>query len=173
MALLELPHNSRKISRNLSFSALIRILAVILIAVLFVYLFYSQSGKQLEKVDVLEKNVSLNPSDFNKRLQLALAYEEEFIKINNYQFLHNAQEEAKVALELNPSNLYAAKVLFRLNEKDSTELQSEILTINSILRKRPDYQAAWLKLATLYEKIGDYKSAQEAREKAKLLNQNF
>ena len=61
-------------------------------------------------------------------------------------------------------------------EKDSVDseklqlVEKEIADTKKVLEARPDYAAAWIKLGTLYESIGKYDLAREAREKAKGLN---
>jgi len=160
-------------ARGISIFTLLRILGVAIVCASFLIYFSDQNVQSVNRIDALEKAVSLKPSDFNKRLRLALSYEEEFKKTSNLQNLEKALEEAKVAQQLDPQNLNAQRLILRLNKENSAEIKKEIQQVATIVKNRPDYQAAWLKLAALYEKLGDEKNAHDARNRAKLLNQNF
>ena len=160
-------------ARGISIFTLLRILGVAIVCASFLIYFSNQNQQQASRINALEKAVSLKPSDFNKRLRLALSYEEEFKKTSNLQNLEKALEEAKVAQQLDPQNLNAQRLILRLNKENSAEIKKEIQQVATIVKNRPDYQAAWLKLATLYEKLGNEKGADDARNRAKLLNGNF
>ena len=160
-------------ARGISIFTLLRILGVAIVCASFLIYFSDQNVQSVNRIDALEKAVSLKPSDFNKRLRLALSYEEEFKKTSNLQILEKALEEARVAQQLNGQNLNAQRLILRLNKENSAEIKKEIQQVATIVKNRPDYQAAWLKLAALYEKLGDEKNAHDARNRAKLLNQNF
>lgn len=75
-----------------------------------------------------------------------------------------AEGEISEALVFSPTNIYALEKLFKI--KDSDETYGEITRVEETLQKRPDYQAAWLKLANLYENIGRDDLADGARAKA-------
>ena len=160
-------------ARGISIFTLLRILGVAIVCASFLIYFSDQNVQSVNRIDALEKAVSLKPSDFNKRLRLALSYEEEFKKTSNLQILEKALEEARVAQQLNGQNLNAQRLILRLNKENSAEIKKEIQQVATIVKNRPDYQAAWLKLATLYEKLGNEKGADDARNRAKLLNGNF
>lgn len=183
---MRLPHISRIFSRishlldvnfsrsfGVNFSILPRILIVAVFGVSFLVFFSDQNQSRSNRIVALEKAARTAPSDFNKRLQLALLYEEEFKKTSNLQVLEKALEEARVARQLNGQNLNAQRLLGRLNAANSAEIKKEIQDVVAVVKARPDYQAAWLKLAALYEKLGDEVNASNARSRAKLLNGDF
>ena len=49
----------------------------------------------------------------------------------------------------------------------------EIKKTQTVLRVRPDYVAAWTRLSVLYEQVGESGLAEEARERARILNADF
>lgn len=57
-----------------------------------------------------------------------------------------------------------------VDEEKLKIVQGEIENTKKILVIRPDYAAAWIKLGSLYESIGEYDLALDAKERAKGLN---
>ena len=53
---------------------------------------------------------------------------------------------------------------------ESVDAWQEIERTLSILEQRPDYAAAWLRLAVLYEQVGELELAREARDYTNRLN---
>ncbi len=177
---LQFPQISRIISRishsfdvNFFEKELPRILIILVIGTAFLSFFGNQDGREVNRIDVLENVLLHSPSDFNKRLQLALLYEREFTKTGNLQNLDRALAEARFANQFDPSNSKTLRLLARLNRADESEIRKEIAAVEKIVAARPDYSAAWQKLAVLYEKLGDTERAAIARSRAKLLNGNF
>ena len=62
------------------------------------------------------------------------------------------------------------QVLGTENNDDGVDVWQEIEKTRAIIEKRPDYAAAWLRLAVLYEQIGELQLAGEARDYAGRLN---
>ena len=62
------------------------------------------------------------------------------------------------------------QVLGTGNNDDGVDVLLEIEKTRAIIEKRPDYAAAWLRLAVLYEQIGEVQLAGEARDYAGRLN---
>lgn len=72
-----------------------------------------------------------------------------------------------------PQKVLGAKTSAIEETVDSEKLkivEAEIESTKKILAVRPDYAAAWTKLGSLYESIGEYDLAREAKEKAIGLN---
>lgn len=72
-----------------------------------------------------------------------------------------------------PQKVLGAKTSLEENSIDTEKLkvvETEIENTKKILTVRPDYAAAWIKLGSLYESIGENDLGREAREKAKGLN---
>lgn len=72
-----------------------------------------------------------------------------------------------------PQKVLGAKTSLEENTVDQGKfkiVQTEIENTKKVLAARPDYAAAWLKLGSLYESIGEYGLGRDAKEKAKGLN---
>lgn len=73
-----------------------------------------------------------------------------------------------------PQKVLGAKTSLEEESKIDQEklkvVQAEIESTKKVLSARPDYAAAWLKLGSLYESIGEYGLGRDAKEKAKGLN---
>ena len=53
---------------------------------------------------------------------------------------------------------------------ETPNIQEEIAKTQEILKNRPDYSAAWLRLSVLYDQLGENNLAREAKENAQKLN---
>lgn len=60
----------------------------------------------------------------------------------------------------------------RETNADLVDAQGEISRLLSVIEKRPDYAAAWLRLSVLYDQLGESDLAEQARETAQRLNSN-
>lgn len=80
----------------------------------------------------------------------------------------SAEEKLTTILTFDPDNAYAREILNRVN-LHFEEIEAQIAKTLVILENQPDWQAAWIKLAGLYEKVGKSKLAIEAKERAKHL----
>jgi len=101
---------------------------------------------------------------------MALFREKKFLRTNDKVDFEQAKQEAQIAQQLDPTNIYVLKLSQRLKQKDLEEIQGQISETKKILEQRPDYLEAWQRLAILYEQIGEKTLVQEAREKAAQLN---
>lgn len=79
-----------------------------------------------------------------------------------------AEEKLSTVLTFDPDNVYAREILSRVNSHFG-EIEEQITKTLAVLKNQPDWQAAWIKLADLYEKVGEDELSTEAKEKAKRL----
>lgn len=159
----QFPNIYRNIPRNilpLIISGLARIvlaLAVIGASTAFVINNQRSDSPPLQLARTIEKT----PQNINLRLQYARELEKEGKP-------DAAREQILAALNFDPVNPYALRFYSEFRAK-SADLENEIKMTREILTKRPDYQKAWVRLATLYEYRGQTDLANEARQKAEEL----
>lgn len=94
----------------------------------------------------------------------------EFKQSQNSQKLNLARYELEAALAFDPQNTFAQKQLLSVNKLAIPNIQEEIAKTQEILKARPDYSAAWLRLSILYDQLGEKELAKVAKEKALKLN---
>lgn len=130
-----------------------RIILTTVIIMLFGYVFVMQTNTAIK--ETINKNVG--PDDLLSRLEMADFY-------LSRGDLKNAEIEVSEALVFDSKNIYALEKFSKI--KNPNETYREIIKLEKTLMIRPDYQAAWLKLANLYENVGRDDLAGGAREKA-------
>lgn len=138
------------------FVALI-IFAVILLVKNEKRLFESQTSKR----NVLGKNSkpSINISEL-------LSGSADDISAGRYNI---AENNLAVVLQFDPYNVYAARMIEDVRLK-KVDLNAQINEMLDVVRKQPGWEAAWLRLALLYEQVGETELAKEAKVSAHHLN---
>lgn len=106
----------------------------------------------------LAKMVSNAPQNVNLRLLYAQ-------ELENKNQIEEARKQLLTVLNFDPTNSRALSFYSSLGAK-SSNLGDEIARMQEILTVRPDYQKAWIRLATLYDYQGKADLASGAREKA-------
>lgn len=138
---------------GLNFPFLIRVFAIIALIGVFVYFILSQTTVRAtilsDKTQGMNGTLSIERAS---RLAADHKYKE-------------AQEALLMVLQFEPSNVYANNLLAKVMAM-SGETKADILKVGAVTIKRPDYKAAWEKLAILYEITGDTENARQARETA-------
>lgn len=163
---MKLTHNFRIFFRKI-FSELGTITRAILIfsvlAIFLASLFYESSdlffAQNIHVAGV--KSTKAEEVDINKNLEQAA----ENIALGQ---ISQAVQKLKFVLEFEPNNVYANEMNGNLvRELDNVE--REITRTLEIIHLQPNWKEAWVKLADLYEKTGNFKLEAEAREKARSL----
>ncbi len=112
----------------------------------------------LEDTANIKDNKNNNrPDDFRVRLDRADLY-------LSRGDVKKAEGEINSILVFWPGNVFALEKLSKIKDKKETYL--EISKVEDTIKKRPDYKAAWIKLADLYENVGRVDLAREARSRA-------
>ncbi|MBI2598799.1 hypothetical protein HYW40_01060 [Candidatus Curtissbacteria bacterium] len=158
---MKFPNIYRNISRLLlpSYSGLVRIGLVLVTA--GASLAFVTEGQPTALSRPFEQRISKTPEDAH----LSLEYAGELAKTGQTE---EAREQIMGVLNFDPVNPYALRFYNELNAR-SADLENEIKLTREILYRRPDYQKAWARLATLYEYEGQTDLANEARQKAEAL----
>ena len=169
----KLPQNSRNISRKLLNYHLWLRLTVTLTIFGFLTIVIAKSHYQTS----LEQPMPIKPltsksASANSHVIYASRLINEFNQSQNPQKLNLAREELEMALTVSPKNTYAQKQLLIVNKLETPNIQEEIAKTIEILKIRPDYSTAWLRLSILYDQLGENNLAKEAKEKALKLNSN-
>ncbi|MBI3341631.1 hypothetical protein HY024_00750 [Candidatus Curtissbacteria bacterium] len=138
---------------SLSFQFFARILAIALILGLFIYLFLVPIKSNTGPLSLVAHNINA---------QQMIDRASELVAQHKY---NEAQETLLIVLQFEPKNIYANDLLAKLIAT-SQQTQKDILRVGVVTIKRPDYKAAWEKLANLYEITGDLENARIARETA-------
>ena len=168
---MKFPQNSRNISRKLlNYHLWLRSVATLIIlgflTIVITKSHYQTSTEQpIPKKPLTDKSVSAN-----SHVIYASRLINEFNKSQNPQKLNLAREELEMALTVNPKNTYAQKQFLIVNKLEIPNIQEEIAKTQEILKIRPDYGAAWLRLSVLYNQLGENNLAREAKENAQKLN---
>lgn len=126
---------------------------------------YLLSTPKINQKDPINK---INEGDW-LHFRKALTLFDSFKKNGDEREIKQAKEEVTLALTLNSKNRNAFALLKRLDREDSPEIVQDIQSTLEVLKKRPDYSSAWLRLAILYDEIGDMEKAKDAREHLKVL----
>lgn len=101
------------------------------------------------------QDLNSDPADSRLRFEYAL----KLLKEGQYG---QAQKQLVVAYEFDKKNVYIGSALSRLLI-NSEDIRTEIERTLQTVANRPDYVAAWVRLASLYESIGDIDRAEQAR----------
>ena len=171
---MKFPHIFRNISRKLLNYHLWLRPAVTFTIFGFLTILITKSHYQTS----LEQSMSIKPLtsksvSANSHVIYASRLINEFNQSQNPQKLNLAREKLQIALIINPKNSYAQKQLLIVNKLETPNIQEEIAKTQEILKIRPDYSAAWLRLSILYDQLGENDLAKEAKEKALKLNSNL
>lgn len=134
----------------MNFQIFLRAVFVILLMCAAVYVF-STGSTPIASKEAHVKNVDI-------KLLLGKAYE--LARQGRYD---KAQENLMTVLQFEPNNVYANELLAKVLI-DSKQTDRDILKMTDVTGKRPDYKAAWTKLANLYEINGETDNARKARE---------
>jgi len=170
----KLPQNSRNISRNIAnYRLWLRIVVIFTIfgflTIVIAKSYYQTSLKQA----ISTKPLTSKSVNTNSHVIYASRLINEFRKSQNPQNLNLAREELKIALTVSPKNTYALKQLLIVNKLETPNIQKEIAKTQEILKTRPDYSAAWLRLSILYDQLGEKDLAKEAKDNAIKFNSNL
>jgi len=165
------PQNSRNISRKLlNYHLWLRSVATLTIfGLLTIVIAKSHYQTSLEQ-PILTKPLTGKSVNANSHVIYASRLINEFNQSQNPQKLNLAREELQTALIINPKNSFAQKQLLTVNKLETPNIQEEISKTQEILKIRPDYSAAWLRLSVLYDQLGENNLAREAKENAQKLN---
>ena len=170
---MDLPHNLRNISRKLLNYHLWLRIAIIFTIFGFLTIVIAKSHYQTSlEQPILTKPLTGKSVNANSHVIYASRLINEFRKSQNPQNLNLAREELEIALTVSPKNTYAQKQLLIVNKLETPNIQEEIAKTQEILKTRPDYSAAWLRLSILYDQLGEKDLAKVAKEKALKLNSN-
>lgn len=90
-----------------------------------------------------------------------------FVWYKNLNFVQNL--DSRFARIQNPQKQQSSQVLGEETEV-RVDVREEIARTKAVLESRPDYAAAWLRLAILYEQMGEIELAADARNTAVKLN---
>ncbi len=170
---MDFPHIFRIISRRSGRANLfIRIVVVFVIIFALVSVLRITTGLSLNAENPNKySRVGRNRSSVaGSHLRLALNYTSNYLASQSESDAKEAQKEIEAALESDPRNGYALRLLKYFQKIPEEDLDQEIVKTQEILKQRPDYAAAWLRLALLYQKIDAEKQADEALKKARQLN---
>ncbi|MEX2028260.1 MAG: tetratricopeptide repeat protein [Candidatus Curtissbacteria bacterium] len=143
----QLTHNLRNISRI--------VIAAGILAACIVFVVWEKTSPQVQSIN---EKLAAAPQDVGLRLSVAKRLEAE-------GRMEEAREQVLATLNFAPSDAYAIAVYREITAK-SESLETDVLKMREILAIRPDYQKAWVKLATLYDYQGRDELAAEARQKA-------
>lgn len=168
---MKLPQNSRNFSRkSIGLNSSIRLISILVIASSLVFVLISvKSSSSVEDSDKFQ--VEQNRSTITSpHLKLAASYTANYLGSQSESDAKKAQKEIEAALENDPNNGYALRLLKYFQKIPEEDVDQEIVKTQEILKQRPDYAAAWLRLALLYQKIGAEKQADEALKEARQLN---
>ena len=169
-----LPHNLRNISRKLlNYHLWLRLTATFTIFGFLTIVITKSHYQTSLKQPISTKPLTSKSVNTNSHVIYASRLINEFRKSQNPQNLNLAREELKIALTVSPKNTYALKQLLIVNKLETPNIQEEIAKTIEILKIRPDYSTAWLRLSILYDQLGENNLAKEAKEKALKLNSNL
>ena len=171
---MKFPQNSRNISRNIAnYQLWLRSAAILTIFVLLTIVIAKSHYQTSLEQPILTKPLTGKSVNANSHVIYASRLINEFNQSQNPQKLNLAREKLQIALIINPKNSYAQKQLLIVNKLETPNIQEEIAKTQEILKIRPDYSAAWLRLSILYDQLGENDLAKEAKEKALKLNSNL
>src|SRR3989344_8095143 len=167
----KLPQNSRNISRKfLNYHLWLRLTATFIIFGLLTIIITKSHYQTSPEQSKLTKPLTRKSASANPHVIYASRLINEFNQSQNPQKLNLAREELQIALIINPKNSFAQKQLLTVNKLETPNIQEEISKTQEILKNRPDYSAAWLRLSVLYDQLGENNLAREAKENAQKLN---
>lgn len=150
---------SRKIFMRTSIENLLRLLLV-LVVLTFAYLVINTSGppygqEQFNKI----REVS------GERVQLRNALMHLTRGENDL-----AGFEVNEALSQDSQNIYLLELYKKVNLGNKKQIEQELALTKRVLETRPDYAGAWMRLAIIYDQLGEDELAIEARNRARKLN---
>lgn len=160
---MKLTHNFRRISRNLgkNFENIGRWFAVLSVLVIFsIGLLFTNFGDFLRN----DANYVLG-SKSRQGIDIKELVNRAALSISRQNF-KEAGRELAIILEFEPNNVYAIEMNRKL-ESRVKEVEFEILKTLKIVEMQPNWREAWIKLAELYEKVGNSELAEDARQKAR------
>ena len=170
---MKFPQNSRNISRKfLNYDLWLRSAATLTILGFLTIVIAKSHYQTSPEQPISKKPLADNSVSANSHVIYASRLINEFNKSQNPQKLNLAREELQMALIVSPQNTYAQKQLLIVNKLGTPNIQEEIAKTIEILKIRPDYSAAWLRLSVLYDQLGENDLEKEEKEKALKLNSN-
>src|SRR3989344_4036768 len=171
---MKLPQNSRNISRKLlNYHLWLRLTATFIIFGLLTIVITKSHYQTSPEQSKLTKPLTRKSASANSHVIYASRLINEFNQSQNPQKLNLAREELQIALTVSPKNTYALKQLLIVNKLETPNTQKEIAKTQEILKTRPDYSAAWLRLSILYDQLGEKDLAKEAKDNAIKFNSNL
>lgn len=166
---MKLTHISRKFSRIFKYDLVFRLLIVLLVLISFgTILLNNNKSKGQGNLGANFENKT--ESTVNSHLKSAIGHLENYHINKDKVELENALGEIGLTLELQPTNPYSLRLLGTLKKQNGQEVEEQIEKTQQVLSARPDYAAAWLRLAVLYQQKGEGELANAALDRAKKLN---
>lgn len=78
--------------------------------------------------------------------------------------------EVNEALSQDSQNIYLLELYKKVNLGNKKQIEQELALTKRVLETRPDYAGAWMRLAIIYDQLGEDELAIEARNRARKLN---
>lgn len=152
-------------ARGLDFPQILRIFSrtilVLFVVAAFLIIFLNVKTRPVPIVYDQENVLKLRPEMTNLRFSYV------FRLLEDGQ-ITKAKAQLKNAYQFDKKNVYVNSMLLGTIVNGS-ELKSELAKTKGVVEKRPDWAAAWIKLAGLYEMAGKAELAREAQLKAESL----
>lgn len=163
---LQFPQISRNISRKIFDSNLLenslKFIFTFLILMFAISVIWTMQSTNTQGPLYVIQKVSQDKVHLRKALLLLELGDDDF-----------ARTEIEEGLALNPQNIFLLDLYKKVSLGDTEKIERELEVTKRVLETRPDYAGAWIRLALIYEQLGNAKLADEARSRARRLNPEF
>ncbi len=126
---------------------------------------YEQLDNLNAAIELLNKSLAKDPQFALAHAALAEAYLRKFQIINNKEYIHNAEANGELALQLN-AKLPPIQYTMGLIYKETGKYQQAIALFNRAIDQNQSYSQAFAELAECYERLGELQKAETTYKKS-------